>query len=140
MPKLVSLLRRVQSSVADRGRSSNRATSDDRQQFERQAVMDERAIFVEAIRRGMGETTYPEVRATFEARIASGEFRVVAGDKYGTSRQFTTVETIRAEQEIIKTMQGARCKIPCAPSESAWAPAWMPLPAHLSMHRGFQNK
>ena len=108
--------------------------------FEREAVMDERAIFVEAIRRGMGETTYPEVRATFEARIASGEFRVVAGDKYGTSRQFTTVETIRAEQEIIKTMQGARCKIPCAPSESAWAPAWMPLPAHLSMHRGFQNK
>ena len=36
--------------------------------FEREAVMDERAIFVDAMRRGMGETTYPEVRASFEAR------------------------------------------------------------------------
>jgi hypothetical protein len=41
--------------------------------FEREAVMDERALFVDAMRRGMGETTYPEVRASFEARVASGE-------------------------------------------------------------------
>src|SRR5579883_3298707 len=46
--------------------------------FEREAVMDERALFVDAMRRGMGETTYPEVRASFEARIASGEFHIVA--------------------------------------------------------------
>src|SRR5580700_8390104 len=45
--------------------------------FEREAVLDERAIFVDAMRRGMGEMTYPEVRANFEARIASGEFREV---------------------------------------------------------------
>ena len=54
--------------------------------------------FVDAMRRGMGETTYPEVRASFEARIASGEFRIVAGEKHDTGRQFTTAETIRAEQ------------------------------------------
>ena len=47
--------------------------------FEREAVLDERAIFVDAMRRGMGEMTYPEVRANFEARIASGEFREVVG-------------------------------------------------------------
>jgi conjugative relaxase-like TrwC/TraI family protein len=80
--------------------------------FEREAVMDERAIFVDAIRRGMGETTYPEVRASFEARVASGEFRVVAGDKHGTGRQFTTAETIRAEREIVKTMQDGQGRAP----------------------------
>lgn len=80
--------------------------------FEREAVMDERAIFVDAMRRGMGETTYPEVRATFEARIASGEFRAVGGEKHGTARQFTTAETIRAEREIVKTMQDGQGRAP----------------------------
>src|SRR5271165_6424595 len=74
--------------------------------------MDERAIFVDAMRRGMGETTYPEVRASFEARVASGEFRAVTSEKHGTSRQFTTADTIRAEREIIKTMQDGQG---CAP-------------------------
>ena len=80
--------------------------------FEREAVMDERAIFVDAMRRGMGETTYPEVRASFEARIASGEFRVVAGERHGTGRQFTTAETIRAEREIVKLMQDGQGSAP----------------------------
>jgi conjugative relaxase-like TrwC/TraI family protein len=70
--------------------------------FEREAVMDERAIFVDAMRRGMGETTYPEVRASFEARVANGEFRLVATDKHGSGRQFTTAETIKAEKEIVQ--------------------------------------
>ena len=70
--------------------------------FEREAVRDERALFVEAMRRGMGETTYPEVRANFEARVASGEFRVVAGEKHDTGRRFTTAETIKAEREIVQ--------------------------------------
>lgn len=80
--------------------------------FEREAVMDERAIFVDAMRRGMGETTYPEVRATFEARIASGEFCVVDGEKHGTARQFTTAEMIRAEREIVKRMQEGQGRAP----------------------------
>jgi conjugative relaxase-like TrwC/TraI family protein len=70
--------------------------------FEREAVIDERAIFVDAMRRGMGETTYPEVRATFEARVAKGEFRLVATDKHGSARQFTTADTIKAEKEIVQ--------------------------------------
>ena len=80
--------------------------------FEREAVMDERAIFVDAMRRGMGETTYPEVRASFEARVASGEFRVVAGEKHGAGRRFTTAETIRAEREIVKTVQDGQGRAP----------------------------
>jgi ATP-dependent exoDNAse (exonuclease V) alpha subunit len=80
--------------------------------FEREAVMDERAIFVDAMRRGMGETTYPEIRASFESRIASGEFHAMTSDKHGSGRQFTTAETIKAEREIVKTMQDGQGRSP----------------------------
>jgi len=80
--------------------------------FEREAVTDERAIFVDAMRRGMGQTTYPEVRANFEARVASGEFRTVAGEKHDTGRQFTTAETIRAEKEIVQKVLNGQGRSP----------------------------
>jgi conjugative relaxase-like TrwC/TraI family protein len=80
--------------------------------FEREAVMDERALFVDAMRRGMGETTYPEVRASFEARVASGEFRVVTGEKHDSARRFTTAETIKAEKEIVQTMRNGQGRAP----------------------------
>lgn len=80
--------------------------------FEREAVIDERAILADAMRRGMGETTYPEVRASFEARIASGEFCSVAGEKHSTGRQFTTAETIRAEKEIVRTVLEGQGRAP----------------------------
>ena len=80
--------------------------------FEREAVRDERALFVDAMRRGMGETTYPEVRANFEARVASGEFRVIAGEKHDTGRRFTTAETIKAEKEIVRKMLDGQDRAP----------------------------
>jgi conjugative relaxase-like TrwC/TraI family protein len=80
--------------------------------FEREAVMDERALFVDAMRRGMGETTYPEVRASFEVRVTSGEFRIVASEKHGTGRQFTTAETIRAEKEIVRKVLDGQNRAP----------------------------
>jgi conjugative relaxase-like TrwC/TraI family protein len=73
--------------------------------FEREAVTDERDLYRDALRRGMGATTYSEVRAGFEARVASGEFRVVPGQKHNSGRSFTTAETIRAEKEILRLMQ-----------------------------------
>lgn len=76
--------------------------------FEREAITDERRIFVDALRRGMGKTTYPEVRAVFDARAAAGEFRAVAGEKHATGRQFTTAQTIKAEREVIHRMQEGR--------------------------------
>jgi conjugative relaxase-like TrwC/TraI family protein len=80
--------------------------------FEREAVIDERSLFVDAMRRGMGETTYPEVRANFELRVASGEFRLVAGEKHNTARRFTTAETIKAEREIVQKVLDARSRSP----------------------------
>ena len=80
--------------------------------FEREAVTDERALFVDAMRRGMGETTYSEVRATFEARVASGEFRVVPGEKHDSGRRFTTSETIKAETEIVEKVMNGQGRAP----------------------------
>ena len=73
--------------------------------FEREAVTDERDLYRDALRRGMSETTYAEVRAGFEARIATGELQLVSGQKHDSGRQFTTAETIRAEREIFRQMQ-----------------------------------
>jgi len=72
--------------------------------FEREAVADERDLFRDALRRGMGKATYAEVRASFEARLASGEFQRVPGQKHDTGRSFTTAETIRAEKEVMRRM------------------------------------
>ncbi len=79
--------------------------------FEREAVVDERALYVDALRRGMGEMTYPEVHASFEARIASGEFKEVVNDgKAG--RTFTTAATIKAETEIVQKVQEGQKRAP----------------------------
>jgi conjugative relaxase-like TrwC/TraI family protein len=76
--------------------------------FEREAVTDERDLFRDALRRGMSKVTYAEVRASFESRVASGEFQLVPGQKHETGRQFTTAETIRTEKEILRQMQQGR--------------------------------
>jgi conjugative relaxase-like TrwC/TraI family protein len=79
--------------------------------FEREAVTDERDLFRDALRRGMSETTYAEVRAAFTARVASGEFRVMPGQKHDTGRQFTTAETIRAEKDVMRRMAQGRNQV-----------------------------
>ncbi len=72
--------------------------------FEREAVTDERDILRDALRRGMGDTTYPLVRAHFEARVTSGEFQAVPAQKHETGQQFTTQQTIQAERDVIRHM------------------------------------
>src|SRR5580704_14014026 len=80
-----------QSSLDERKQQANSALTFARDKgFEREAVLDERAIFVDAMRRGMGEMIYPDVRASFESRLASGEFREVAESKHSAGRHFTT--------------------------------------------------
>ena len=80
--------------------------------FEREAVQDERALFVDALRRGMGETTYPEVRASFEVRIASSEFQLVPGEKHDSARRFTTAHMVQAEKEIVQTVLDGQGRAP----------------------------
>jgi conjugative relaxase-like TrwC/TraI family protein len=70
--------------------------------FEREAVVDERALIRDGLRRGMGEITHVQVRANLDARLASGEFQVVERSQSIPGRQFTTAKTIEAEHEIIR--------------------------------------
>ncbi len=71
--------------------------------FERSAVQDRRAILETALVRGMGETTYAQVRHEFERRIETGEFREVS--HVGADQQYTTAAMICMEREIVDRMQ-----------------------------------
>jgi conjugative relaxase-like TrwC/TraI family protein len=73
--------------------------------FEREAVVDERAIVRDALRRGMGEITYGQVRGNLSARLASGEFQTVERLQLLGGRHLTTARTIEAEQEIVRRVR-----------------------------------
>jgi ATP-dependent exoDNAse (exonuclease V) alpha subunit len=92
--------------------------------FEREAVTDERDIMRDALRRGMGDLTYDQVRSNFDQRHGSGEFQIVNGQKHETGRQFTTRETIAAELATVGHMQrGQNTVEPVLPKEQAAAHA-----------------
>src|ERR1700733_2968039 len=88
--------------------------------FEREAVADERAILRDALRRGMGEATYGEIRAEFDKRLAAGDFRSVQGEKYSSGRSFTTPETIAAERANVRhVLDGRNTVTPIMGAEQA---------------------
>ena len=68
--------------------------------FEREAVADERAIMTAALRRGMGDATFSEVRNEFSARRERGQFQTVGQRTYDSAQRFTTPETLAAERTI----------------------------------------
>jgi AAA domain/TrwC relaxase len=87
------------SSAVDRVRESLTFARD--KNFEREAVIDERALFRDALRRGMGEITYPQVLINLEARLATGEFLIVERPKNLSARHFTTAATMANESEVL---------------------------------------
>jgi hypothetical protein len=78
--------------------------------FEREAVVDERALIRDGLRRGMGEVTYAQIRGHLDARIASGEFQKM-GRMHIPGRQFTTAKTIAAEHEIVNRVRNGRNQV-----------------------------
>jgi conjugative relaxase-like TrwC/TraI family protein len=88
--------------------------------FEREAVADERTILRDALRRGMGESSYEEIRAEFDRRRKSGEFRSVEGMKHDSGGRFTTPETIAAERANIRyVLEGRNAVEPIMSAEAA---------------------
>src|SRR5205085_11552592 len=75
--------------------------------FEREAVVDERALIRDGLRRGMGDITFAQVRGNLNARIALGEFQAVER-AHMPGRQFTTAKTIAAEHEIVSRARARR--------------------------------
>ena len=70
--------------------------------YEREAVADERLILRDALRRGMGETTYAQVRAEFDSRQKQGDFLIREGQKHDSGRRFTTPESIAHERANVR--------------------------------------
>jgi conjugative relaxase-like TrwC/TraI family protein len=92
--------------------------------FEREAVVDERALIRDGLRRGMGEITQSQVRANLDNRLASGEFRIVERPDSSPARQFTTAKTVEAEHEIIRRVhEGQNDMEPVIPRPQAIAVA-----------------
>jgi conjugative relaxase-like TrwC/TraI family protein len=79
--------------------------------FEREAVVDERTLIRDGLRRGMGDITYAQVRGNLDARLASGEFQIVERSQSQPARQFTTAKTIEAEHEIVRRVSEGKNQV-----------------------------
>ena len=74
--------------------------------IEREAVVDERVLMRDALRRSMGESSFWEVRQNLEHRIRSGEFIEVGRERpNGADRTLTTREMLRFERDNIARMR-----------------------------------
>jgi conjugative relaxase-like TrwC/TraI family protein len=77
--------------------------------IEREAVVDERVLVRDALRRSMGESSFWEVRQNIEHRIRSGEFIEVGRETpNGADRTLTTREMLGYERDNIARMQTRR--------------------------------
>ena len=87
------------------GRAHQAVTYAKERGFEREAVSDERLLMRDALRRGMGDVTYPEIRRNFDRRVGAGEFQTVEASKHATGRQFTTPETMAMEHAAVRSLR-----------------------------------
>jgi len=78
--------------------------------LEREAVVEERELLRDALKRSMGEATFGEIKAEFEKRVETSEF-IEAGRKTGApGRAFTTREMIEYERDTIHVMRTGQNK------------------------------
>lgn len=125
----------VVSQARQRARTQNRAPEQEARakeavtyarsnNFEREAVIDERVLMRDALRRAMGETTFAHVRAEFDARHREGDFQQLKGEKHATGRSFTTPETIANERANVRhVMAGQNTVEPIMSQNQATAQA-----------------
>jgi ATP-dependent exoDNAse (exonuclease V) alpha subunit len=70
--------------------------------LEREAVVDERALMRDALKRSMGHASFEEVRSHFQERVQKGDLIEV---KTPIGRSFTTPEMVSLERDNIERMQ-----------------------------------
>jgi len=80
--------------------------------LEREAVVEERELLRDALRRSMGEATLTEVRAEFEKRTKGGEFILVEKIPGAPNRAYTTQEMIDYERDTIQVMREGQNRHP----------------------------
>lgn len=101
-------LRRQQNSVSSdniKERVGESVTFARDRNFEREAVVDERLLVRDALRRGMGDITFSQVRDQLQYRTTNGEFQEVRRPHMSPARLFTTARTIKEEREIIDQLR-----------------------------------
>lgn len=77
--------------------------------IEREAVVDERQLMRDALRRSMGESSFQEVRENLEQRIRSGEFIEVSHERHGgADRTLTTREMLDYERDNVAQMKAGQ--------------------------------
>jgi conjugative relaxase-like TrwC/TraI family protein len=78
--------------------------------LEREAVVDERELLRDALRRSMGQATLTDVRSEFERRVNGGEFIGVEQKTGRPGRVFTTQEMVDYERDTIQFMREGQNK------------------------------
>src|SRR5215470_9302086 len=78
--------------------------------LEREAVVEERELLRDALKRSMGEATFEEIKAEFEKHVDAGDFIEVARKTDAPSRAFTTQEMIDYERDTIRAMREGQNK------------------------------
>jgi conjugative relaxase-like TrwC/TraI family protein len=78
--------------------------------IEREAVVDERLILRDALRRSLGESTVESVRIEFENRVSQGDLVSIQQPADSPARAFTTPGMRALEEETIQAMREGRGK------------------------------
>jgi ATP-dependent exoDNAse (exonuclease V) alpha subunit len=78
--------------------------------LEREAVVEERDLLRDALRRSMGQATLTDVRSEFERRVNGGEFIGVEQKTGRPGRAFTTQEMLDYERDTIQVMRDGQSK------------------------------
>jgi conjugative relaxase-like TrwC/TraI family protein len=73
--------------------------------LEREAVVDERALMRDALKRSMGHASFEEVRSHFQERIEKGDLIEM---KTAVGRSFTTPEMMTLERDNIERMHAGQ--------------------------------
>jgi conjugative relaxase-like TrwC/TraI family protein len=73
--------------------------------FEREAVVDQRDLLRDALRRSLGEAPVEAVKSEFERSVKAGELLAVDQKSGVPGRAFTTPEMIELEQHTIQAMR-----------------------------------
>jgi conjugative relaxase-like TrwC/TraI family protein len=78
--------------------------------LEREAVVEERELLRDALRRSMGQATLTDIRSEFEKRADAGEFIAVESKAGAPGRAFTTQEMLDHERDTIQIMRDGQNK------------------------------
>ncbi|HKV28026.1 MAG TPA: MobF family relaxase [Candidatus Acidoferrales bacterium] len=73
--------------------------------FEREAVVEERSLLRDALRRSMGDAGLSQIRAEFDKHIQTGEFIEIESRPGAPGRVFTTQQMIDMERDTIQMMR-----------------------------------